>query len=89
MQERINRLEALVTKLATQARESELNNTHSNIYHQPAEVLTPDSSHDQAHAVEAEERQPGIMMIEGNKSIYRGGSHWCDVMEEVRFQIYT
>lgn len=82
MQERIDRLESMVTRLVAQTQEGEAKKFDSNTDKQSVEVLTSNSSRDQADKSEARERQPGLMMIEGNKSIYRGSTHWGDVLEE-------
>jgi hypothetical protein len=83
MQERLNRLESLVTTLVAQEHlpdPAQPTVEHGNGY----------SSHEtiayeaQSVPVAGTQRGLGVLKVNGNSSVYRGSTHWRDVMSEVR-----
>jgi hypothetical protein len=83
MQERLNRLESLVTTLVAQE--------HLPDQAQPTVEHGNGSSSHEAIAREAQSAPIagiqlglGVLKVNGNSSVYRGSTHWRDVMSEVR-----
>lgn len=73
MKDRINRLETLVTTLIAQKEGS----AEPNIGDGPTDQLTPPA--------ESMAQSSGTIDVDESRSIYRGTTHWSDVLEEVRW----
>ena len=79
MQERLNRLESLVTTLATQDQGSgQLIANESN-----GSSSLACKSRDTREDTSGIQHGLGVLKVDDNSSVYRGSTHWRDVMEEV------
>lgn len=82
MQDRLNRLETLVTTLVAQE--------HPPDQVQPIVGHVNGTSGPETIAREAQtpeagiQRGLGVLKVNDNTSVYRGSTHWRDVMSEVR-----
>lgn len=87
MQTRIDRLESLVTTLVEQNQQlgggsSSQGRGSANL---PSDRITPSSSDasDNDNPTEEIQHGVGIMQVDEKQSIYKGSTHWYDVLEEV------
>lgn len=88
MQQRIDRLESLVTTLVAQNQQQTGTNrdfTGSSFQTAPWDQITPvhSDTSDNDNGVEQIQYEVGVMQIDKNQSIYKGATHWYDVLEEV------
>lgn len=84
MKNRIDHLEGLVKRLIAERQ----NGLSENAPHTP-ESSTPDDNKvlQGAHSHASEVACAGTTMIDGTRSVYRGGDEWYDVLEEVSILI--
>ncbi|KAH6677704.1 fungal-specific transcription factor domain-containing protein [Halenospora varia] len=77
MQQRINRLESLVRKLASQVENNEPS---------PDATNSPPSVHDEKERNHVTEIQHGVgvLQVSNGQSQYRGSTHWGDVFHELK-----
>jgi hypothetical protein len=83
MQERLDRLESLVTTLVTQDQgPSQIKSSSENGRN---EQLSRDSISREVNGVSVAGIQHGlgVLKVDDKSSVYRGATHWRDVMEEV------
>lgn len=87
MQQRIDRLESLVTNLMTQAQAPANSGTSSD---DPGGLRTtaaekiPDLEVSSEEVPAAVQHGMGVLSVNGTGSLYRGTTHWHDVLKEVR-----
>lgn len=82
MQERLNRLESLVTTLATQ--DHGINQVVSGGDESTVPSSVGHMSRDaQDGSMGGLQHGLGVLKVDDNSSVYRGSTHWRDVMEEV------
>ena len=84
MQKRIVRLESLVTTLVAQGQgHSDTGRPPDNNNSPQSLILKPTLEDDQNF--EAVQHGMGVMEVNDKHSIYRGSTHWGEILEEVRF----
>ncbi|KAK0107235.1 hypothetical protein ONS95_003937 [Cadophora gregata] len=87
MQARINRLETLVTTLVDQNQQLGGNSSSGGSGNLPLERITPSSSeasdNDNDKTTQEIQHGVGIMQVDEKQSIYKGSTHWYDVLEEL------
>lgn len=96
MQSRIDRLEALVTTLVAQGQFPNSNATSNS---GSSEVSSSELDSSAFRAASAPERHTppydeiehgvGVMKVDGKSSMYKGTTHWYDVLQEVRVSSHT
>lgn len=92
MRSRIDRLEQLVTSLVAQGHEQN-NTSGSDSNNGSPEASSADRDSSAFRAPSAPERHTppyeeiehgvGVMKVDGNGSMYKGNTHWYDVLQEV------
>lgn len=98
MQSRIDRLEALVTALVAQGQDPSGNAT-SYANSGSSEVSSSELDSSAFRAPSAPERHTppydeiehgvGVMKVDGKASMYKGTTHWYDVLQEVKAFLST
>jgi hypothetical protein len=84
MQKRIDRLESLVTTLVAQGQgHSDIGKSSDNDNSPQSLILKPTLEDDQHF--EVVQHGMGVMEVNDKHSIYRGSTHWGEILEEVRF----
>lgn len=97
MQSRIDRLEQLVTSLVAQGHDPS-SSVSSYVNSGSSEASPPDLDSSAFRAPSAPERHTppyeeiehgiGVMKVDGNASMYKGTTHWYDVLQEVCISIW-
>lgn len=93
MQERIDRLENLVTSLISQSQGPRTLNHQSDdgSLKDAAGIQSSSRSdsfaRDESTAYEQIQQRLGFMKVSEDYSLYRGATHWSDVLEEVRIML--
>jgi len=86
MQERLNRLESLVTTLVKQDEVPAHENP--NLEHTNGHSFQNNISRElESSPVVGIQHGLGVLKVDGDASVYRGSTHWRDVMKEVLPQI--
>lgn len=90
MQERINRLETLVTSLISQSQGLKPERPYADqpisegaAYIQSSALSGPFVK-DSSTTDEEVQQGVGVMSVNEHRSLYRGASHWSDVLQQVR-----
>ena len=82
MQERLNRLESLVTTLVAQ--DHPPGQAKSSSEDEGIHSANEDVSRDEENnPIAGGQHVPGVLRVDDTSSVYRGSTHWRDVMAEV------
>jgi hypothetical protein len=84
MQKRIDRLESLVTSLVAQGQDHSDTGKSSDNDNSPQSLISKPTLEDD-QPFEAVQHGMGVMEVNDKHSIYRGSTHWGEILEEVRF----
>ena len=84
MQKRIDRLESLVTTLVARGQGYSGTGKSSGTDCSPQSLILKPTLRD-GQSFEEVQRGMGVMEVNDKHSIYRGSTHWGEILEEVRF----
>ncbi len=84
MQDRLNRLETLVTTLVAQEHPPDQFQPNNARHVNETLALETIVTGAQSTPVAGIQRGLGVLKVNDNTSVYRGSTHWRDVMSEVR-----
>jgi hypothetical protein len=84
MQKRIDRLESLVTTLVAQGQGHSDTGKSLDNDNSPQSLISKPTLEDDQH-FESVQHGMGVLEVNDKHSIYRGSTHWGEILEEVHF----